>query len=175
MNTNSEKGPGNNKNPKQSESIDGKQDDYEQYSRRNISRISGFPEQLISDQAVLRFCQDILNAPFLWQISIVATALVLILKYPLLQTRQPPGCERHFTVYQGWTSMYRSYDITADSGCFESLFIELNTKTTGHAKMWLLAYQSSPKSWHYWICWSYELNNWSTKKDKEDLLLNMRF
>ena len=43
--------------------LEEKQDDYEQYSRRNILRISGLPEKLSSDHAVLRLCHDILDIP----------------------------------------------------------------------------------------------------------------
>ena len=43
--------------------LEEKQDDYEQYSRRNILRISGIPEKLSSDHAVRRLCHDILDVP----------------------------------------------------------------------------------------------------------------
>ena len=43
--------------------LEEKQDYYEQYSRRNILRISGLPEKLSNDHAVLRLCHDILDVP----------------------------------------------------------------------------------------------------------------
>ena len=48
---------------KQVEFLTIKNDDQEQYSRRNILRINGLPESNSSNETVMKFCNEMLNVP----------------------------------------------------------------------------------------------------------------